>query len=65
MLVQILKIKLKGKTYKVPANVDIQTNEKFIQTIRKLYPSTDNRHSLYGKLQFADKLRELGTQINE
>ena len=44
-LIQILKIKLKGETYKALTNV-----EKFIQSIRKLYPSTDNIYSLYEKV---------------
>ena len=39
-LIQILKIKLKGETYKALARVDIANIETFIQTLRKLYPST-------------------------
>ena len=76
-LVQILKIKLKGEIYKALANAEIANIETFIQSIRKLYPSTDNIHSLYGKLtqriqkldedvlSFANNLRELGIQIIE
>ena len=76
-LIQILKIKLKGETYKALANVEITNIEKFIQSIRKLYPPTDNIYSLYGKLtqkiqgsdedvlSFANSLRVLGSQILE
>ena len=49
-LIQILKIKLKGETYKALAHVDIANIETFIETLRKLYPSTDNIYALYGKL---------------
>ena len=76
-LIQILKIKLTGETYKALANVEITNIEKFIQSIRKLYPSTDNIYSLYGKLtqkiqgsdedvlSFANSLRVLSSQILE
>ena len=49
-LIQILKIKLNGETYKALTNVEITNIEKFIQSIRKLYPSTDNIYSLYEKV---------------
>ena len=49
-LVQVLKIKLKGEVYKALANVEMRNIETFIQTLHKLYPSTDNIYSLYGKL---------------
>ena len=51
--------------------------ERFIQILRKLYPSTDNMYSLYGKLTqqiqkadqdvlcVANNLRTLGTRIVE
>ena len=76
-LVQILKIKLKGEVYKALANVKMPNIETFIQTLRKLYPSTDNIYSLYGKLTqqiqkadqavlcFANNLRTLGIRIVE
>ena len=71
-LVQVLEIKLKGEVYKALANVEMPNIETFIQTLRKLYPSTDNIYSLYGKLTqqiqkadqdvlcFANNLRALG-----
>ena len=49
-LVQVLKIKLKGEVYKALANVEMPNIETFIQTLCKLYHSTDNTYSLYGKL---------------
>ena len=74
-LIQFLKIKLKGETYKALTHVDIPNIETFIQTLRKLYPSTDDIYALYGKLtqqiqrsdedvlHFANKLRVLSSQI--
>ena len=76
-LVQVLKIKLKGEVYKALANVEMPNIETFIQTLRKLYPSTDNTYSLYGKLTqqiqkadqdvlcLANNLRTLGIRIVE
>ena len=76
-LVQILKIKLKSEVYKALANLEMAKIETFIQALRKLYPSTDNIYSLYGKLTqqiqksdenvlcFANNLRALGIQIVE
>ena len=76
-LIQVLKIKLKGETYKALdiTHVDITDIETFIQTLRKIYPSTDDIYALYGKLTqqiqgsdedvllFANKLKVLGSQI--
>ena len=74
---QILKIKLKGEIYKAVANVDITSIQVFIESIRKIYPSTENIYTLYGRLtqiiqkpdetvlEYANKIRQMGTKINE
>ena len=76
-LVQILKIKLKGEIYKALANIEIPSIQLFIESIRKIYPSTENIHTLYGRLtqiiqkpdemvlEYANKIRQMGTKINE
>ena len=76
-LVQVLKIKLKGEVYKALANIEMPNIETFIQILRKLYPSTDNIYSLYGKLKqqiqkadqdvlcFVNNLRTLGIRTVE
>ena len=74
---QILKIKLKGEIYEALANIEIPSIELFIESIRKIYPSTENIHTLYGRLtqiikkpdemvlEYANKIRQMGTKINE
>ena len=74
---QILKIKLKGEIYKTLVNIDIPNIQTFIEYIRKLYPSIENIHTLYGNLtqsiqksdetvlEYGNKIRQIGTKINE
>nr|XP_034194996.1 putative uncharacterized protein DDB_G0291812 [Osmia lignaria] len=76
-LIPILKIKLKGEVYKALINSPINNVNDFIQAIKSLFPSTENIHSLYGKLteltqkpgetvlSYGNRLQELVIQIKD
>ena len=74
-LVQLLRIKLKGEVYKALKGINIPTIEILIESIRKIYPSKEDIHTLYGKLirinqepnetvlEYANNVTEIGDKI--
>ena len=74
-LVQLLRIKLKGEAYTALKKINIPTIDVLIESIRKIYPSKEDIHTLYGKLirinqepnetvlEYANNVTEIGHKI--
>ncbi|XP_046145811.1 putative uncharacterized protein DDB_G0291812 [Osmia bicornis bicornis] len=76
-LIPIVKVKLKGQVHKALINSHITSINDFIKAIRILFPSTENIHTLYGKLteltqepdetvlNYVNRLQDLVIEIKE
>ena len=74
-LVQLLRIKLEGEVYKALKGINIPTIDVLIESIRKIYPSKEDIHTLHGKLirinqelnetvlEYANNVTEIGNKI--